>query len=107
MKYKQKTQLFLGDAVPFSDRVFKHSNFVFPVLLKSNESTELKVKVRPQWEPLAFKIKLDSENSFVKHTNHDNIFLGFFFRYIFYVFDVTDVLLHLQQKQLFPDIFNH
>ncbi|MFN8283700.1 MAG: 7TM-DISM domain-containing protein [Chitinophagales bacterium] len=91
------TTVFLGDAVPFSDRVFKHSNFVFPVLLKSNESTELKVKVRPQWEPLAFKIKLDSENSFVKHTNHDNIFLGFFLG-IFFMFLMLLMCFYIYSK---------
>ncbi len=75
----------LGDAILFKKRVFKHSNFIYPLELNASESRQLYIKIHKQWEPLAFTIKLDTENSFIKHSNHDNIFLGFFLG-IFFMF---------------------
>lgn len=69
----------LGDFLLYKKREFKHSNFVFPIIINESKSQQIQLKIQPQWEPLAFKIKLDTEKSFIKHTNHDNIFLGFFF----------------------------
>lgn len=70
---------FLGDKQTFKNRIFYHSNFVFPVLLEAGESRHYNLKLYPQAENLQFKISLLPENEFIKYSNHDNFFSGIFF----------------------------
>lgn len=94
------TTLVFGDLIPFSKREFKHSNFVYNIQLKANQSTRLQLKIYKQWEPLAVKIKLESENAFIKRTNHDNIFLGFFLG-IFFMFLMILICFYIFSKSTY------
>lgn len=94
------TTLVFGDIIPFSKRAFKHSNFVYNIQLKANQSTQLQLKIYKQWEPLAVKIKLESENAFIKRTNHDNIFLGFFLG-IFFMFLMILICFYIFSKSTY------
>jgi signal transduction histidine kinase len=94
------TTLVFGDIIPFSKRAFKHSNLVYNIQLKANQSTQLQLKIYKQWEPLAVKIKLESENAFIKRTNHDNIFLGFFLG-IFFMFLMILICFYIFSKSTY------
>ena len=70
---------FLGDKEKFADRLFYHSNFVFPVLLQPKEKKQFEIRIFPQAENLQVKVTLLPENEFIKYSNHDNFFTGVFF----------------------------
>lgn len=73
----------LGDYKRFTERNYKHINFVYPLLLGANETRSIHIKVLKQWQALNFRVKLSNENAFIKTTNHDNFFIGIFFGILF------------------------
>src|SRR4051812_16063564 len=73
----------LGDNTRFTQRKYKHINFIYPILLHGNELRVLHVKVFKQWQALNFRVTLSNENAFIKTTNHDNFFIGIFYGILF------------------------
>ncbi|MDB5228380.1 MAG: sensory box histidine kinase [Bacteroidota bacterium] len=73
----------LGDYKRFTERTYKHINFVYPLLLHGKETRLVHIKVFKQWQALNFRVKLSNENAFIKTTNHDNFFIGIFYGILF------------------------
>lgn len=77
----------LGDYVPYTQRVFKHPNVVYPLKLGDKNSAQLKIIVHnPFAHTLNFRINISTENSFIQTTNHDNFFNGVFYGIVFMFF---------------------
>lgn len=74
----------LGDYLPYTKRVFKHPNIVYPLFLENGKLAHLKIIVHnPYSHTLNFRINISTENSFIQTTNHDNFFNGVFYGIVF------------------------
>ncbi|HNI32876.1 MAG TPA: 7TM-DISM domain-containing protein [Chitinophagales bacterium] len=68
----------LGDLIPFTKREFKHTNHVFPLFIDKDSSTILHIVIPTiKYKQLNVRIKLATETSFIKTTNHDNFLMAF------------------------------
>lgn len=74
----------LGDLIPFTKRKFKHVNHVYPVLLDTDSSRSITLKVyNSTRHNLNFRMNLAAENTFIKTTNHDYFFNGIVYGILF------------------------
>lgn len=90
----------LGDKEKFADRIFYHSNFVFPVVLQPKEKKHFEIRIFPQAENLQVKATLLPENEFIKFSNHDNFFTGVFFG-ISFMFILLLISFYIYSKSKF------
>ncbi len=82
--YDGKDSVVLGDLIPFTKRKFKHTNHVYPIVLKEYNTRKIKLIVYNQYKKsLNFRVNICSENTFIKTTNHDNFFNGIFYGILF------------------------
>ena len=82
--YNNRDIVILGDLIPFTKRVFKHTNFVYPVFLNKDSIVHLHIAVTQKpLQRLNFRLNLATENTFIKTTNHDNFFNGIFYGILF------------------------
>lgn len=91
----------LGDLIPFTKREFKHTNHVFPLFIDKDSSTILHIVIPTiKYKQLNVRIKLATETSFIKTTNHDNFFNGIYIG-IYFMFILLMLCVYFFSKNNF------
>ena len=74
---KEVTKSMLtGDHFPFSQRVYNHAYFIFPIELQANQNTDYYIWVDKHGEQLQIPIELWGENDFIGYTEKLSLFVG-------------------------------
>ncbi len=105
MIFNNRDTVILGDLIPFTKRVFKHTNFVYPVFLNKDSIVHLHIAVTQKpLQRLNFRLNLATENTFIKTTNHDNFFNGIFYG-IFFMYLLLLICFYIFSKSNFFTIY--
>lgn len=90
----------MGDNFLFGNKIKTHRNYIIPIRLAPNETTDYIFQIKKQWEPVNFPLILTNEYNLVRRTNNDNLFLGVFFgMHLMFIF--TLLALYLFSKNNF------
>lgn len=69
----------MGDNFLYGNKLISHRNYLIPISLAPNETTDYIFQIKKQWEPVNFPLILTNEYNLVRRTNNDNLFLGVYF----------------------------
>jgi|GEM_PF-3676713 len=90
----------MGDNFRYGNKILSHRNYIVPIDLEPNTTTDFIFQIKKQWEPINFPLILSNEYSFIRRTNNDNLFLGVFFG-IHFLFSLTLLTLYFFTRNSF------
>lgn len=90
----------MGDRFSYGNKIIPHRNYIVPITLAPNATTDYFFQIKKQWEPINFPIILTDEYNLVRRTNNDNLFLGAFGG-VFIMFVLTLVAVYLYTRNIF------
>lgn len=87
-----------GDAVPFSNRNFKHRKGIFKIVIPAKQQINFYINQKSDGEVLDLGLKLHAADEFILSNNNEQLFNGLFYGvlllagiiYLFFYFALTD-----------------
>lgn len=101
---KTRRMFVLGDDRPFTKRILKHYNLVLPLEIGPGRELQVSLLIHSQLEPLNFSVNLAEQKTFIKRTNHDNLFMGAFYGF-FFMFLLLLICFYIFSKSKFFIIY--
>lgn len=93
-------KILLGDAISFKKRTTKHSNHIYVCSLPIGSQHEISITIKKNTKQMNCRVKVDTQNSFIKNSNHDNFFLGIFYG-VFFMYILLLICFYIFTKSNF------
>ncbi|MDG2330528.1 MAG: 7TM diverse intracellular signaling domain-containing protein [Flavobacteriales bacterium] len=90
-----------GDALPFEDKIYAHQKSLIPIYLKSGEKKNFWLELKSDGEIISLPFILWDESTFEKSNQKEQLFLGFTYGILAFVFLIYFVFFLLLKDRTF------